>query len=50
MKTDAVHTVQRYYDSFNRANMEEFFSTMTDDVVHDLNQDVPPCRQLPPRA
>ncbi len=37
MKDLAIQTVQKYYDSFNHAKMEQFFSLLTDDVVHDIN-------------
>jgi len=31
--------IERYYFSFNAGDMETFFSLMTDDVIHDINQD-----------
>ncbi len=30
-------TIQKYYDSFNAANMEAFFSLLSEDVVHEIN-------------
>lgn len=38
MKNLAVQTIQKYYDSFNRGEMEAFFDLMTEDVEHDINQ------------
>lgn len=38
MKQGAIDTVKKYYDAFNRGSMEEFFSLLTDDVVHEINQ------------
>lgn len=37
MKNQALQVIQKYYDSFNHAKMEDFFSLMTDGVVHDIN-------------
>lgn len=28
----------QYYDAFNRSSMEEFFSLLAEDVVHEINQ------------
>lgn len=30
--------IQRYYDAFNSGDREQMLATMTDDVVHELNQ------------
>lgn len=30
--------IHAYYDSFNHRDLEKFFSLMTEDVVHDVNQ------------
>jgi steroid delta-isomerase-like uncharacterized protein len=38
MKDQAVRTIQKYYDAFNRSSMEDFFEVLTEDVVHDINQ------------
>lgn len=38
MKNDAIETIQKYYDAFNRGSMEDFFSLLTEDVVHEINQ------------
>lgn len=38
MKSQAIQTIQRYYDSFNQGRMEDFFTLLTEDVVHDINQ------------
>ncbi|HSX03451.1 MAG TPA: ketosteroid isomerase-related protein [Rhabdochlamydiaceae bacterium] len=32
---ELIHT---YYDAFNKRDMEKFFSLMTEDVAHDVNQ------------
>lgn len=37
--TPAAETlIRRYYDAFNRGDMETFLSLLTDDVAHDINQ------------
>jgi steroid delta-isomerase-like uncharacterized protein len=36
MNPDVV--IHRYYDAFNRQDVEAMLSTLTDDVVHDVNQ------------
>lgn len=33
-----MNVIERYYDAFNRADMEVFASLLADDVVHDVNQ------------
>jgi steroid delta-isomerase-like uncharacterized protein len=38
MRDSAVQTIQKYYDSFNRGEMEPFLSLLSEDVVHDINQ------------
>jgi steroid delta-isomerase-like uncharacterized protein len=38
MQNPAVQTIYKYYDSFNRGEMESFFGLMTDDVVHGINE------------
>lgn len=37
MKNLAIQTIEKYYDAFNRGSMEDFFSLLTEDVVHDIN-------------
>lgn len=36
--TDTTQLIHRYYAAFNERNWETFFSLLTEDVVHDLNQ------------
>jgi steroid delta-isomerase-like uncharacterized protein len=38
MRDLLVQTIHKYYDSFNRGEMELFFELLTEDVVHDINQ------------
>lgn len=38
MQNNATQTIQKYYDAFNQGSMEDFFSLLTDDVQHDINQ------------
>lgn len=38
MKERAIQTVQNYYDSFNRGDMEHFLDLLTQDIAHDINQ------------
>jgi len=38
MNDNTVALLQRYYDAFNRQDMETFLSLLTEDVVHDINQ------------
>lgn len=38
MNTQAVATIQKYYAAFNAGLMEEFFSLLDENVVHDINQ------------
>jgi steroid delta-isomerase-like uncharacterized protein len=37
-QTEAL--VRRYYDAFNRGDVEELLACLNDDVVHDVNQGV----------
>ncbi len=37
-KADAILLLQRYYAAFNAGDRETFFSLLTEDVVHDINQ------------
>lgn len=30
--------IEQYYAAFNRGDMEQFLSLLTDDVIHDINQ------------
>ena len=30
--------IRSYYDSFNRQDLETFFSYLSDDIIHDINQ------------
>ncbi|HEY0974074.1 MAG TPA: ketosteroid isomerase-related protein [Solimonas sp.] len=36
--TDTTQLIHRYYAAFNERNWETFFSLLSEDVVHDLNQ------------
>ena len=33
-----TQVIQRYYDYFNHAKMEDFLALLADDVIHDINQ------------
>lgn len=33
--------IRKYYDAFNRADMDSFFALLDDDVIHDINQGHP---------
>jgi steroid delta-isomerase-like uncharacterized protein len=35
---DATALLRRYYAAFNAGDRETFFSLLTDDVIHDINQ------------
>lgn len=37
-RADAISLLQRYYAAFNAGDREAFYSLLTDDVVHDINQ------------
>ena len=39
MKDQAVQIIQKYYDAFNGSSMEVFFDLLTEDVIHDINQE-----------
>lgn len=36
--SEAVELVRRYYDAFNRGDVEAMLACLTDDVAHDVNQ------------
>ncbi|HLT77755.1 MAG TPA: ketosteroid isomerase-related protein [Ferrovibrio sp.] len=36
--TATEQLIERYYDAFNRRDIEGFLGLLTDDVVHDINQ------------
>lgn len=38
MKDQAIRIIQQYYDAFNEGLMDKFFSLLTEDVVHEINQ------------
>lgn len=38
MNQDTIDLIERYYEAFNRGDMDAFLSLLTDDVVHDINQ------------
>ena len=38
MRDLAIQTVHKYYDIFNRGEMESFFNMVTEDIIHDINQ------------
>ncbi|MGR8980533.1 MAG: ketosteroid isomerase-related protein [Gammaproteobacteria bacterium] len=38
MNQATVNLIQNYYDAFNKGDMDTFFSLLTDDVIHDINQ------------
>ncbi len=33
-----MNIVERYYDAFNRSDMQAFAALLADDVIHDINQ------------
>lgn len=33
-----TQVIQRYYDFFNHAKMDDFLALLSDDVIHDINQ------------
>ncbi len=33
-----IALIERYYQAFNQGDMETFFSLLSDDVIHDINQ------------
>ncbi len=35
---DTFLLIQSYYDAFNSKDMKKFFSLLSDDVIHDINQ------------
>lgn len=37
MESQAIESIKQYYDNFNNQKLDEFFSLLTDDVVHDIN-------------
>ncbi|HEX2746521.1 MAG TPA: nuclear transport factor 2 family protein, partial [Verrucomicrobiales bacterium] len=37
-RADALDLLRRYYAAFNAGDRETFFSLLTEDVVHDINQ------------
>lgn len=37
MQQQAIQTIQKYYDSFNKSKTEDFFALMTENVIHDIN-------------
>ena len=38
MTSATIALVERYYAAFNAGDMETFFSLLSDDVLHDINQ------------
>ena len=39
MTAESSHQlIEQYYAAFNRGDMEQFISLLTDDVIHDINQ------------
>jgi steroid delta-isomerase-like uncharacterized protein len=38
MENQAQSTIKHYYEAFNKKDVEKFLSYLTDDVVHDINQ------------
>lgn len=38
LHTATEQLIERYYDAFNRRDIEGFLGLLTDDVVHDINQ------------
>ncbi|NPU92130.1 MAG: SnoaL-like domain-containing protein [Gammaproteobacteria bacterium] len=39
MTAESSHQlIEQYYAAFNRGDMEQFLSLLTDDVIHDINQ------------
>ncbi len=39
MNKDTENLIRRYYDAFNAGDVDRFLDLLTDDVVHDINQD-----------
>jgi steroid delta-isomerase-like uncharacterized protein len=38
MNQDSTKLLEQYYAAFNSGDMDSFFSLLTDDVIHDINQ------------
>ncbi len=38
MNQDTINLIQKYYEAFNKGDMETFMTLLTDDVIHDINQ------------
>jgi steroid delta-isomerase-like uncharacterized protein len=37
MQKQAIQVIEKYYDAFNKGLMEDFFSLLTEEVIHDIN-------------
>lgn len=38
MNQDTINLIQKYYETFNKGDMDTFMGLLTDDVIHDINQ------------
>lgn len=38
MNQDTINLIQKYYEAFNKGDMDTFMGLLTDDVIHDINQ------------
>lgn len=38
MREQTTKLIKDYYDAFNNADLDTFFSLLTEDVIHDINQ------------
>lgn len=38
-QAQSIHLIKTYFEALNKKDMDKFFSIMSSDVVHDLNQD-----------
>lgn len=37
-KENSLNTLKKYYNSFNNQNLEDFYSCLHPDVIHDINE------------
>jgi steroid delta-isomerase-like uncharacterized protein len=38
MSNGTIELLQKYYQAFNKGDIEEFLALLSDDVIHDINQ------------
>jgi steroid delta-isomerase-like uncharacterized protein len=38
MNQDTINLIQKYYEAFNKGDMDTFMGLLTDEVIHDINQ------------